>query len=638
MSRTRLRSVGLLALGLFCFVAATLVNRMLAGDATADRPGHPTEPSSVSAEGAAPSELGEQWPERVVSYRLDASLDPSSHEIEGTGTIELHNVSAAPLGELYVHLYLNAFENDSTVFMRRKGSGFRGQAGLRRNGSIDVKRFFVREMDAEVWPDRPTTEGDPNDRTDIRVPLPRPIAPGESVHVDVSFVSKLPSVFLRTGAEGSFHMAGQWFPKLAKLEPDGRWAHFPFQRFSEFYANYGDYDVTLSTPPGFVVGATGEEVSRTVSDRQVLHYVAKSVHDFAFVAWDGFEEKRATAGSVRVRCLYPPGYEGDAEREIEAATAGLEFLGGHYGAYPYSTLTIVHPPAEAGEAGGMEYPTLITTGGPWWLSTSSSRVVELLTLHELAHQWFYGLVATNENAHPFLDEGITTYVSGEAATAIYGDHPITSVYAASIAAGERINAKGVAEHAAIASPADGFPTGRDYARLVYYRTSTLLHTLDRVYDGAGRRAVARYAREHRFGHPGPDDLLRAIEQEGGSEAREVARVALFERASVDFRIDPLPRGSREVTVRRDGALVVPVDIDLFDEEDRRTRVTWDGAAPSATLSTPVPVRRALIDPEVRILLDEDLLDDGGGVGWVFPPRVAALAWIGSQALLGTVLE
>jgi aminopeptidase N len=121
------------------------------------------------------------------------------------------------------------------------------------------------------------------------------------------------------------------------------------------------------------------------------------VHDFAWTAWSSFREQTAEAEGVRIRVLYPPGYDGVAEREIAAAAFGLKYFGQQYGRYPYPVLTIVHPPQGATEAGGMEYPTLITTGGPWY-SPPFVHDIEAVTLHELGHQYFYGLVATDEQS------------------------------------------------------------------------------------------------------------------------------------------------------------------------------------------------------------------------------------------------
>ena len=147
----------------------------------------------------------------------------------------------------------------------------------------------------------------------------------------------------------------------------------------------------LSAPP-----AIG---SRDVTDgarRQVRHR-AGGVHDFAWTAWPGFEQRHERVLETDVHLLYPPGHEQNAAVTLSTLRFALPHFSARYGPYPYPDLTVVHPPAHAGAAGGMEYPTLITTGGAWHASYWS-RAVELVTLHELGHQWFYGLVATTRSA------------------------------------------------------------------------------------------------------------------------------------------------------------------------------------------------------------------------------------------------
>jgi hypothetical protein len=566
---------------------------------------------------------------RVASYELSAALDPAAHTVHGAGVIRFVNTSSVALDHLYVHLYLNAFAHEGTVFRRQRAGGFRGTTDVGTPGSIRVERFYARELDAELFPSEPTTEGDPEDATDIRVPLPKPLAPGASLTIDTEFTSRLPTIALRTGYAGSFHMVGQWFPKLARLEPDGSFAHFPFERFSEFYADYGDYDVTIDVPEAFVVGATGSlESERTIDGRRLLHYTQPAVHDFAFTAWDGFVEASTTAEGVAIRSLAPPGFERAQQVEIEAASRGLAELGRRFGEYPYRTLTIVHPPSSAAEAGGMEYPTLITTGGPAWLARGPVRALELLTLHELGHQWFYGLVATNENRWPFLDEGVTSWATSEAARALYGPFEVSPLLPLDIASVERASAARVSSHAPVATAAGGFATGTDYGSLVYSRTATILRTIDRVWSGAAGRGIERYARENRFGHPGPEALERAIVAEGGDAAGAFFHAAVFERGWMN--VEAVTAQSRklsgsswdcEVLVRRTGTLVAPVEVEVTHEDGSRTRLEWDGRGDTHRFDVEAssPVIAFRIDPDQRLLLDDDELDDGWSSE---PPRGA----------------
>src|SRR5690606_30341099 len=166
---------------------------------------------------------------------------------------------------------------------------------------------------------------------------------------------QLPEIVERTGYSGSYHFAGQWFPKLAKRETDGTWVHFPFHPQGEFYADFGNYEVTLDVPRHFVVGATGRRLNATTRGaRQQLTYRQKNVTDFAWVAWDGFQSISETIAGVDVLLLYPEGYAEHAARSLEALSGALPHFNRSYGRYPYGTLTVVHPPEHALDSGGME--------------------------------------------------------------------------------------------------------------------------------------------------------------------------------------------------------------------------------------------------------------------------------------------
>jgi len=579
-------------------------------------------------------------PERVASYTLRASLDPVTHVVRGEGTLSWRNASSAPQEDIYVHLYLNAWKSPRSLFLRTPMAGFRGDPAPHDLGRIDVARFAVREMDgADVWPrDRPTTPGDPEDETDIRVPLPRPVAPGEAITVDLAWEARLPSISLRTGHHRSFHMVAQWFPKIARLEPDGRWAHFPFHRLSEFYADFGVYDVTVEVPEGFAVGATGRLERETRSSGRVeRRFVQEDVHDFAFAAWDRFREITATSeGGVAIRCLFPPGSERAAEIEVEAARLGLAHLGARLGAYPYGTLTLVHPPEGAAEAGGMEYPTLITTGGAWHHAYTAPWSLESLTLHELAHQWFYGLLATNEQRYPFLDEGLTTWAEIDALRARHGAGSGFRALGLEIDARaiHRIGSLWAGRDGIVGKAAPEFASGAEYGGLVYSRVATLLATLGGVYgEDRIHEAIGRYARAHRFRHPGPEDLVQAVREAAGEAAAEALHVGIFEGGWVDYAVTEVmpdvapaaleggPAYGGYALVRRRGTLALPVDVELRGADGSVQRTRWEAA--EAAIRVPYagasPLVAAAVDPDHRALIDEDLSNNARDLD---PPVVA----------------
>lgn len=583
----------------------------------------------------------------IASYSLRVSLDPVEHTLRGEGTITWRNASSAPQRELFVHLYLNGFKTDRTIFARGSDAGFRGSGGVLEAGWIDIDQFFIHELGEDVWPPNATTDGDPEDATDIRVPLPRSIEPGEVLTIDVAWRARLPSVTLRTGHAGSFHMAGQWFPKLARLRPDGSWAHFAFHYLSEFYADFGAYDVTVDVPEGFVVGATGELVAEARSDGRVFStFVQDDVHDFVFAAWDRFEEARETTeAGVELRCLYPKGHERSAAIELESARFGLEHFGRRFGAYPYRTLTIIHPPEGAFEVGGMEYPTLITTGGAWFLPLTGGRFLETITIHEVAHQWFYGLVATDEHTSPFLDEGLSSFAEIDALEARFpgasAAEPRFGI-AVGLDAIQRVASLEGYRNAPVAQPAHAFVTGADYAGLVYARAAIIFRSLAGAYgEDAFATALGAFARRFRFQHPEPSDLLHIIRENLGEPAAEALRVALFEQGSVDYLVDDffatgspphLPGGASSparpegvlapasghgyALVRRRGSVALPVFVDLIGEDGRVERVRWLARESVAAIpyGGPSPLAAVVIDPEHRILLDEDLSNNAARRG------------------------
>jgi hypothetical protein len=592
--------------------------------------------------------------EPVASYTLRARLDDAKHTVDGEGTIRWRNASRVPQRELWLHLYLNGFRSERTVFMRFPGaSGFRGAGTPTAWGGITVRRLALGGVD--LWPSADaTTPGEPDDATDIRVPLPEAVPPGGSIELDVAFTSQLPSLLFRTGfvldeAGRPFDMVAQWFPKLARLEPDGRWAHFAFHHLSEFYADFGAYDVTIDTAADVIVGATGALVSDVrTGDRIARRFVQESVHDFAFTAWSGFHERDATDPSgVKVRMLFPRGHDAAADVELARVAFGLQHFGRAYGAYPYATLTVVHPPAQAEEAGGMEYPTLITTGGSWFLPWTGIHALDLVTIHELGHQWFYGIVATNEHDDPFLDEGLNSYAEIDAMETFSPARSAAELpgLAVDMAAVYRVGANEAERNARVAQPAVDFVTGRDYANLVYARTATILGTLANVY-GADRvrGAVGRYARRYRFAHPTPADFLAVMKEALGDDVAEQLHAALFDRATVDYVLAELSPASdaaqASVLVRRRGALRFPVDVAMVGADGSVERVRWD--ALEDALRIPYhgasPLAAAAIDPDHRVLLDDDLSNNArslspAGLSGVLLDRLSFAAGAGFGEIL-----
>jgi hypothetical protein len=629
------------------------------------------EPAAVVAPSGSDVAMKEH-PEEVASYTMRASLDPGAHTVHGEGTLVWKNVSSKPVNELWFHLYLNAFKNQSSVFMRAPVGGFRGTTVPKEWGTIDVRRLtLVRgEERAELTSALELRRQNDEDETDARLPLPKEIAPGESVSIEMVWDDKLPSVVERTGHDGSFHMVAQWFPKIAKIEADGTFAHFPFHHLGEFYADYGSYDVTLDVPQNFVIGATGPAVETKMENgRRIERHLQRDIHDFAWTAFDRWQEKAERIGDVDVRILFPKGYEGHANRELATMRFALPHFGARYGKYPYNVLTLVHPPATASEAGGMEYPTLITTGGDAWIP-KGLHLPELVTIHEFGHQYFYGLLASHETKWPFLDEGLNSYAESEAMETWLGKGAAMEMFGIALGGAEAHaeRARHFEHDDRVAQPAYAFSSGGAYGSNVYSRTATILETLRRVFgDAAMQKTMGTYARRYRFSHPTPDDLVLTFREQMGDRAADALRTALFDKGWVDFAVtgtssheakaaaglfdrdgkretvpsDKVTAGKYEgwaLVVRR-GNLSVPVDIELVAEDGTRTRFPWDGKNENIRLpySGASALRSVVVDPDNKVLLD-DKPENNFATAWgrtaAGAPRTWERATFWAEVLLG----
>ncbi|MEM6675213.1 MAG: M1 family metallopeptidase [Planctomycetota bacterium] len=424
----------------------------------------------------------------VIRARVD-DAEPSEFD-DGpqktlTGTLELtwKNGSGEEVSDLWFHLYLNAYANNKSLHLTEARGKLRGVDIERGYGWQDVRSVRVGETDLTDAVTYRVTQGEaPFDRTLFSVDLAEPVPPGGEVTVEIEWESRLPRVRRRTGTKGNFIFLSHWFPKLAVYERGRGWRAHPFHMNTEFYADYGTYDVTLDLPAEYdsKVAASGTLAGVVASDpdRHVTRWVAPApedqvfedpvaargsglpprVHGFAWTAdpdyvvfeqpfrWDEWaarheldvsETMRALdldaselAGrEVLVRVMVQPERAGQAERHWHATCAALFFYGLWYGPYPYAELTAVDPAWGARAAGGMEYPTLFTCGTRMFTKPQMYSP-ESVTVHEAGHQFWYGLVGNNEPEAAWLDEGLNSFTDSETLFRVYGPRRASTSYSA----------------------------------------------------------------------------------------------------------------------------------------------------------------------------------------------------------------
>ncbi|MCG6962912.1 MAG: M1 family metallopeptidase [Acidobacteria bacterium] len=622
-------------------------------------------------------------PVEVVNYDIQVRLDPVHHTLQGTESVRWTNTTSAPTDELWWHLYLNAFASNRTTFMRELGPRYlRGGPlpemhwGWTRitSMSLDDGTDLLPEMAFE----RPD-DGNPDDYTVARVKLPEAVPPGGSVVLHLAFEAQLPKVIARSGWSGEFHLVGQWFPKLGVYEDAGvrgrstpGWNCHQYHANSEFYADFGSFTVTVTVPDHWVVGASGVEQSRRqiesgTSRETQITYRADRVHDFAWTAapaalmdvveaefdpgrdvpapWLaeasgllGLSPAELELPPVKLRLLIPHSQRFLADRTLLSARLGIAWYGLHYGPYPYPQLTIVDPPITAGEAGGMEYPTFITTGGSRWLRYPPAKwvpLVEMVTIHEFGHQYFYGLIASNEFEEAWLDEGFNSFAEASCSAAAMRDHLFPDVPWYDPWTGDRIPFLFRTIPVKVDRFAWAFRTRGDYSTASYSKTAVVLKTLQGlVGPQAFARAMRTYAERYRYRHPDGDDFISTFNESVGADYSWFFDQALRGQQFADFAVlrvrqqkvgeqkgyewhdgawekiakaeeaEPTPAASSgppaksgpgdkaaagegghqgektswkvTVDIGRRGGLEGPVDVELVWDDGTREQRTWDG--------------------------------------------------------------
>jgi hypothetical protein len=643
----------------------------------------PLPPESRQATARHPSPVSP----RNANYSIDVDLDTRTRTLNGRGVVSWRNVSARPTSELQFHLYWNAWRNTASTFMREA----RGLPWLPTPSADAWSAIDVTALRLVAGGDTPLTDlrgrarfiapddGNPDDRTVLSLPLPVPVAPGETITLEMAWTARIPRTFARTGATGDFFFIAQWFPKVAVLTDQG-WATHQFHADTEFFADYGVYDVRISVPKGWTVGATGTERERRDTANATVHrYVQDDVHDFAWTASPDFIEKTSrfehpALPAVDIRLLIQPEHAGQAERHFAATRAALKAFGEWFGAYPYGHLTVVDPAWRSG-AEGMEYPTLFVAGTSW-LAPAGGVEPEDVTIHEAAHQFWYGLVATNEFEHAWMDEGLTQFSTARVLHESYKRIAPEERYFGGFvpwlfreAALTRLTSSGLAAYRAGAeSDIPSTPSFRYMPAtggiITYFKTALWLHTLER-HIGWPRlqRGLALYFQRGRFAHPGPEALFAALSEAAGQDLTwffdQVHRssntfdYAVGEVTSTNRGPEGLGNDGRQsldgrarqawrsdIVVRRLGEAVFPIDVVVRFEDGSEERTAWDGRARwrRLTYDRSSRVVAVVVDPREVLALDVNRTNNS----WSDSPATAragrqwaARWWLWAQDLVIT---
>jgi hypothetical protein len=646
---------------LFPLVSVILTSLMVKGhaaNAAASQAGAASVPTSPKASATAKTSdeftipdttlaINSSTPmsQRVVHYEIDAHYDATKHTIEANEVLTYHNLTGQPLDHFPFHLYQNAFQPKSTWVREAKLYGSRDTTydkwEEKEYGSEDIKSIEVvgqGDLTSKLHYIQPD-DGNKDDKTVVDLPLLKPIAPGAYAQFKIVFHEQMPETQARSGWKRDFVLGGQWFPKVG-VWWHGAWNCHQYHATTEFFADFGVYDVKLTLPQYEVVGASGVKVGEVNNPDQTktVTFHGDDIHDFAWTASPRYKVRdaiyQAQMGAVQMRILMQPAHWGQVDRHEKILKETMQRFESWYGPYPYKTITLVDPePGSA--AGGMEYPTFIT-GDTSWFMPQGVKLPELVVEHEYGHQYWYGMVATNEFEDAWMDEGINSYTEVKTLGSLLGDK--TSVFnkdGLTLGDGElqRIEYIGVASLDPIAENAYDYYSFNSYGGITYGKTATVLLTLEGIIGPETMaRAMRTYFMKYRFTHPTKEDFLKTIEEVSGKDLRWYFNQAIYGTQLFDYeviKLDSFPRNWYEdekksgkkddkntvyqstVWLHRKGDFIMPVEAQIDFDNGEKVREHWDGQSrwTKFTYEKKAKIVSAEIDPDHKIFIDRDNFND-----------------------------
>jgi hypothetical protein len=459
--------------------------------------------------------------QQQVNYTIDVKLNDSVHTLDGFAKIEYINNSPDTLHFIWFHIWPNAYKNDKTAFSDQ----------LLENGRKDFyfsdnsQRGYINQLDFRAGGETAVMEDHPQHIDVVKVILPQPLAPGKKVEITTPFHVQLPFIFSRSGHIGKSYQVTQWYPKPAVYDTKG-WHPMPYLDQGEFYSEFGAYDVRITIPKDYALASTGELQSEERTGNQVeRRYKQNNVHDFAWFADKEFIVKQDTlqlpSGRIIKLFNYYTSKEAKLwENAIQYMKDALTFRSMVLGEYPYNVASIVQGPGVG--AGGMEYPTITVLSG-----ITTAKELDFIIEHELGHNWFYGILATNERAHPWMDEGMNSYYDLRYLQWKYGSTNVGLLEG--LTGGKGIKNKFPGDEVAFAidlvssvkkdqpvsTRSEDF-TLYNYNALAYMATARHMQDMASTNPAAFDSAMKVYYEKWKFKHPYPDDFWSTLTQATGN--------------------------------------------------------------------------------------------------------------------------
>jgi len=454
----------------------------------------------------------------AAELRLPASGQPP--QIVGTIALDYRNTTGDALAELPFRLFANGRDEASGVAITEaRVAGAAVEPALREADTIAT------------------------------LPFAAPLAPEATVRIDLAFTSTVPlsnessyGIYNVDPESGTWSLA-YWYPVVAGFDPATGFLLDPTSRNGDpIFSSTSLYDVTLTAPSGWQTVTTGVAVEETDDGRSVTRrFVSGPVRDFTIVADADFVSATQEVDGTTITAWFDPGDERTGEAVANYGAQALDLFNDLFGGYPYVELDITANQLYG--AAGVEFPQLIYIAASYYEPNRTFSVpngLDFTIAHEVAHQWWYGLVGNNQYQHAFIDEGLTQWVS----CAVYFDRVYDAEASDRATANYLIDpfetAVRIGADQVVDTPTDDFGREGDYVFAVYSKAPLGFAAIHQtIGDEAFFAALSDYYAAFRFGVAQPDDLLAAFEAASGQELDELWR-HWFEAAEGEDDLDALP--------------------------------------------------------------------------------------------------
>ncbi|MCW5911292.1 MAG: M1 family metallopeptidase [Cyclobacteriaceae bacterium] len=505
-----------------------------------------------------------RWQQRV-EYSMNVQLNTQNHKLTGDQKLVYHNNSPDTLTKVYYHLFFNAFQPGSMMDVRSRTIADPDRRVMDRISKLGPDEIGYQHIQSLKQDGKAVTYK--VNGTILEVTLAKPMLPKTKTTFDMTFEAQVPVQIRRSGRdnrEGISYSMTQWYPKLAEYDYQGWHAYQYVAR--EFHGVWGDFDVKITLDPKFVIGGTGKlqnpeavghgyekpgtAVKRPKGDL-TWHFVAKDVIDFAWAADPDYtHDKIQVPNGPELHFFYQKNEKTATtwKNMQPVAVKVFQFLNETFGKYPFDTYSVIQ-----GGDGGMEYPmcTLILGEG------SQAGVIGTMT-HEVAHSWYQMTLASNEALYAWMDEGFTSFASGEASASINNK---TTNHEGSYAGYFSLVSSGLQEPAIQHS--DHFTTNRAYSTAAYSMGAVFLQQLKYlVGDDHFYKGMKLYYNTWKMRHPEPNDFVRIMEKVSGQQLHWYYRYWIQTTKRIDYGVGSVTEadGNTIIELQRIGEFPMPVDL------------------------------------------------------------------------------